>query len=226
MSANDQQQVQDFLQTGAAFSGQSADGQEVRRIDTHCASIFLSGDRAWKIKRAVRFPYLDFSTPDLRHEALAKELELNRRTAPDLYLGLHVITLEPSGELALDGGGSPVDWVLEMRRFPDGALLSQLADRHALSLDLLQGLTDEIAAFHACAEVVSQPDGFERLAAVIEMNIASLEAYPICWVRRTWAWYRRLCGPLLSLISNWYAIGLPQAGCATFMAIFIWRISR
>ena len=74
-SPEPQADVVAFLGQGAAFGATTP-----RRIDTHCATIFLSGDRAWKLKRAVRFGYLDFSTADLRREALEAELRLNRRT--------------------------------------------------------------------------------------------------------------------------------------------------
>lgn len=176
MAVSDQQDVFDFLHSGTTFAATSG-GEDVRRIDTHCASIFLTGARAWKLKRAVRFPYLDFSTVDLRKQALTNELILNRRIAPDLYLGLHAITRQQGGQLELDGPGEPVDWVLEMRRFEDGALLSELADRHTLPPGLLQDLTDGIVAFHCAAEVVPEPDGHARFAAVVRMNVTTLEAY-------------------------------------------------
>lgn len=176
MTVSDQQEVFDFMLRGGAFPA-APQVEGVRRIDTHCASIFLVGDRAWKMKRAVRFPYLDFSTVDLRHEALANELRLNRRTAPDLYLALHAITRDAEGGLALDGPGEPIDWVLEMHRFDDGALLSELAERHAFAPGLLQDLTDSIVAFHSTAEIVRLPDGYERFAAVVDLNVKSLASH-------------------------------------------------
>ena len=129
-----------FLEQGAAF-----DGAAPRRIDTHCASIFLSCDRAWKLKRAVRFGYLDFSTAELRREALEAELRLNRRTAPQLYRAVHPITQEPDGKLRIDGTGPPVDWLLEMQRFPDDALLDQMAARRQLDERLLMNLAERRA---------------------------------------------------------------------------------
>ncbi|MFA7585513.1 MAG: AAA family ATPase [Novosphingobium sp.] len=171
-----QEAVLDFLRAGegAAFGPVSA---PVRQIDTHGASIFLIGDKAWKLKRAVRYPYLDFSTVELRRQALCNELELNRRTAPDLYLGVHAITRNEAGRLTLDGAGDVVDWVLEMRWFPDGALLSDMADKGSLSMGDLQALVDGISAFHARAPIVSAPDGFARFAAVVEGNVASLDTF-------------------------------------------------
>jgi aminoglycoside phosphotransferase family enzyme/predicted kinase len=148
----------------------------VRRIDTHCASIFLAGDRAWKVKRAVRFPYLDFSTPDLRRQALEAELRLNRRTAPGLYHRVHAMTRQADGELALDGAGETVDWVLEMTRFPDGALLSERAAKGPLDQAMLATLVDGMVAFHRGADVVDTPSGSARFRRAIEGNIDSLDA--------------------------------------------------
>src|SRR3546814_1874022 len=77
----------EWLTSGEAFGASGP----VHRIDTHAASIFLSGETAWKIKRAVDLGYLDFSTPDKRRTALEAELKLNRRTAPNLYKTVHPI---------------------------------------------------------------------------------------------------------------------------------------
>ncbi len=170
---DDQADVVAFLDQGHAF-----ERTRPTRIDTHCASIFLVGDRAWKLKRAVRFGYLDFSTFDKRHAALEAELRLNRRTAPDLYLALHPITREAGGRLAIDGAGDVVDWLLEMRRFPDDALLIHIADHGQLDERLLMRLADHIGAFHSAAEADRAHAGAISFRRVIDGNIASMGAFP------------------------------------------------
>ena len=75
----------------------------------------------------MRLPYLDFSTPALRLAMCERELALNSRFAPALYLGVRHVTRERDGSLALDGAGAFVDAVVEMRRFPDGALFDEMA---------------------------------------------------------------------------------------------------
>src|SRR5580704_19380271 len=80
-------------------------GKEVRRYDTHGASVFLAGDRVIKVKRAVRYPFLDYSTLDKREAACRAELEVNRNFAPQLYRRVLPITQEPDGTLKLDGQG-------------------------------------------------------------------------------------------------------------------------
>ncbi len=100
----------------AFLAGGGLGGETPRRVDTHAASVFLTCNRAWKLKRAVRFGYLDFSTAERRRATLEEELRLNRRTAPDLYIAVHAINRDAAGRLGLDGPGEPVDWLLEMHR--------------------------------------------------------------------------------------------------------------
>lgn len=147
----------------------------VKRIDTHAAHIFLAGDRAWKIKRPVRLGYLDFSTAQKRRDVLREELRLNRRTAPDLYSGVHAITREDD-RLVLDGTGEAVDWILEMRRFPDDALLDRRAREGALDETMLRRLADVVVDFHARAEIGPRKGGADRMRRVIEGNAASMAA--------------------------------------------------
>jgi uncharacterized protein len=123
----------------------------VERIDTHSACVFLAGPHAYKVKRAVRYTFLDFSTLELRREACEAEVRLNRRTAPSLYLGAIPITREPSGRLAFGGTSTPVEWVVKMQRFPDDALLDRVATEGRLSPAIVRRLADTVATFHARA---------------------------------------------------------------------------
>ncbi len=162
-----------YLGSGHAFGG-----PKPVEIDTHAARIFLAGDRAWKIKRAVLYPYLDFSTLQRRCDALRAECLLNRRTAPDTYLGVWPIRRDAKGKLSLGGAGETVEWILEMRRFPDGALLSEIMDDKALDEPLLTRLASRIADFHAAAVPIETADGAARLGRVIDGNRESARRYP------------------------------------------------
>src|SRR5207342_3804586 len=93
-----QEPVIEFLSDPATHGG-----APVKRIDTHAASVFLAGDRAFKVKRAVRFPFLDFSTLAKRKAACEAEIEANRPFAPDLYRGVVAITRAADGRLAIGG---------------------------------------------------------------------------------------------------------------------------
>ena len=109
-----QEPVFSFL-AGSATGG----GHKVKRVDTHAAVLFLGDERVLKVKRAVRFAFLDFSTLDKRKAACAAEIEVNRAYAPDIYRRVVPITRDAAGELALDGEGTPVEWAVEMRRFDE-----------------------------------------------------------------------------------------------------------
>lgn len=123
--------------------------ENVRHIETHGAHIFLAGDRAIKIKRDIKLPYLDYSTLEKRAEMCRREFELNRRTAPEIYRGVIAITRDAEGRLAIDGAGEIVEWALEMNRFDEDQLFSNLAREGAISPPLAKRLADRIEAYHA-----------------------------------------------------------------------------
>ena len=148
-------------------------GNAVKRIDTHAASIFLAGQRAFKVKRAVRFPFLDFSTLDQRKSACEEELRINRAFAPDIYRRVVPITRTPDARLKLDGGGTPVEWVLEMRRFDDNATLDRLAQAGKVDAKLANALGRAVAALHAGAEIVEAAPWITALGNYIEQNDAA-----------------------------------------------------
>src|SRR5208282_3479422 len=93
-----QDDVLAFLADPATYSGKA---ENIRRIDTHAASVFLAGDRALKVKRAVRFPFLDYSTLAKRKAACAAEIEVNHPFAPAIYRRAVAITREKDGALAI-----------------------------------------------------------------------------------------------------------------------------
>jgi aminoglycoside phosphotransferase family enzyme/predicted kinase len=161
-----------FLSRPASYG--LAVGERVETIRTHASIVFLIGGIAMKLKRSVRFAYLDYSTAEHRRRCCEAELRLNRRTAPELYRAVRAVTREADGRLALDGRGPAIDWVVEMRRFPADALLLSLAERGALSRALLEALAAHIADFHEAAEPVPAEGGAAAVAALIAMNDRSL----------------------------------------------------
>ncbi len=175
----DQSEVAAFL---ADPSTHGAASTPVERIDTHGAMVFLAGERAYKIKRAVRYPYMDFSTLALRRRACEREVALNRRTAPEIYIGAVPITREASGALALNGAGEAIEWVVVMRRFEQDCLGDRLAQAGRLTPDLAQALADEVAAFHEGAEplygAAAAGGGAAGLRVVIDANMDELRARP------------------------------------------------
>ena len=107
-SSTAQNAIFDLLGDPATYGFAAAD-REVRRYQTHAAVVFLAGDRALKVKRAVRYPFLDFSSLEKRKAACEAELEVNRKFAPQLYQRVVPITRDSDGKLALDGAGEPVE---------------------------------------------------------------------------------------------------------------------
>ncbi|MBT6537512.1 MAG: AAA family ATPase [Rhodospirillaceae bacterium] len=139
-----------------------ADVSAVQRIDTHISIIFLAGDRVFKLKRAVVLEFLDYGTPDKRRFYCERELVLNRRTAPAMYLGVRAIDRDTAGRLTIDGPGDAIDWVVEMMRFDADSLFGRQADVGQLTLDRVRQAADEITALHEIAEIVTDDrDGDE-----------------------------------------------------------------
>jgi aminoglycoside phosphotransferase family enzyme/predicted kinase len=120
----------------------------VRRIDTHAAVVFLAGERAYKVKRAVRFPFLDYSTLTKRHAACLAELEVNRAFAPELYRRVIPITQDATGRLNLSGDGKPIEWAVEMRRFDEEKTLDRLAETRGVDDALATKLAHAVADMH------------------------------------------------------------------------------
>ncbi|MGR3322590.1 MAG: bifunctional aminoglycoside phosphotransferase/ATP-binding protein [Pseudooceanicola sp.] len=141
-----------FLSSGRAFD----DEEPVEVIETHGALIFLCGDTALKLKRAVKYDYMDLSTVALRKKLIARELELNRPTAPEIYRDMLPVTRSGKG-LALGGTGPVVDWVLRMWRFPAENELERVAERGALDDRLASATGAAIAEYHAVAPVMNRP---------------------------------------------------------------------
>jgi aminoglycoside phosphotransferase family enzyme/predicted kinase len=152
-SAETQKAVFDLLGNPATY-GTGLGNSEIRRHQTHAAVVFLAGDRALKVKRAVRYPFLDYSTLAKRKAACEAELEVNRKFAPQLYRRVVPITRESNGSLALDGVGEPVEWAVEMTRFDDDRTLDRLAGRGELDDTLIGKLAVAVAAMHERAEPV------------------------------------------------------------------------
>jgi aminoglycoside phosphotransferase family enzyme/predicted kinase len=172
MITDDQAAVIEFLMSPSTHGG-----ARVERIDTHSAVVCLAGARVYKLKRAVRFDYLDFSTVELRRRFCEAEVRLNSRTAPDLYRGVVPVTRDRGGALALGGSGAPVDWVVEMNRFPQEALFDRLAAAGRLDLELMAPLADEVAALHARADVRLDQGGRDAMAWVIDGNASGFAEF-------------------------------------------------
>lgn len=166
MSLMNQGEAIDFLSRPEAYGGVGP----IERIDTHISIVFLCGRRAYKLKRAVTYPYLDYSSLELRRAACEREVRLNRRTALDLYRAVIAVTREPDGRLALGGHGEPLEWLVEMVRFDDSLLLDRLAAAGRLELHLVTQLAGAVASFHEGALPRRDHGGTASMRSVVEGN--------------------------------------------------------
>jgi|SRR6516164_4362178 aminoglycoside phosphotransferase family enzyme len=127
--ADDQRDVIDFLSTASSYG---AGVERVDVVETHVSLVFSGADPAYKLKRAVQFPYLDFSNAERRRAACQAELELNQRTAPELYLGVRAVVRTPNGRIGFAAEGRVIDWVVVIRRLDQVAQSDELAKTHRL----------------------------------------------------------------------------------------------
>jgi aminoglycoside phosphotransferase family enzyme len=125
----------------------------VEAKETHMSWVFLTDRHAYKLKKPVRYPFLDFSTLELRRRNCDAEIRLNRRLAPEIYVGVVSLGVAPSGGLVL-GGGQPVDWLVKMRRLPAGQALDGLIRRNAVTQADIRVLGRRLAEFHRAAPSV------------------------------------------------------------------------
>ncbi|WP_295556761.1 bifunctional aminoglycoside phosphotransferase/ATP-binding protein [uncultured Hyphomicrobium sp.] len=141
----------------------------VEIIETHAALVVLVGSKAFKIKKRIKLPFLDFTTFEQRRTALHRELELNRDHAPDIYLGLSTIGRRPDGTLAFDDG-DPVDVALVMNRFEQNELLARIAEKGPLPHEICKDLAEMAVRYHREAPVATGVKG----AAVMRDTVAAL----------------------------------------------------
>ncbi|MBB6307065.1 AAA family ATPase [Xanthobacter tagetidis] len=152
-------------------------GEHVTRIDTHGAAVFLAGPFAYKVKRAVLFPFMDFSTLEKRRAACSAEVEISGAGAPGLYLGV-VPIVRRGARFALGGDGEAVEHAVKMRRFDTALTLDKVAERGALTPDLAKALARTVAAAHAAAPVKRGFDTAGRLASYLADNEREFAARP------------------------------------------------
>jgi aminoglycoside phosphotransferase family enzyme/predicted kinase len=156
------------------FLADPAQHPNVRRIDTHAAAVFLEGARALKIKRAVRFPFLDYSTLAKRKAACEEEISVNRRFAPEIYRRVVPITRSAKGLLSIGGDGIPVEFAIEMNRFDERQTLDHVAEAGPPDTDLVDAIADAIAASHNAAPLAAEAHWVESILPIIADNTTEL----------------------------------------------------
>ena len=170
-SDDDQAAVIDFL-ADPTNHGNPPDGVQI--IETHGAMVFLAGDRALKLKKSVRFPYLDFSTVEKRRRACLREFELNQPHAPTIYVAVSPVARRPDGHIAIGSDGEAIDWIVEMRRFPQGAVLAAEGKLETLNPEFMDCVGAVVAKLHTDAVAGPRNGGADRFSAVVDSVLSSL----------------------------------------------------
>ncbi|MCP5151121.1 MAG: AAA family ATPase [Ectothiorhodospiraceae bacterium] len=152
-------------------------------IETHISRVFLTGALAYKIKRPVTLPFLDFGSLERRRAACEDEVRLNRRLAPELYLGVVAVNVDDGGApgLRIDGEGRPVEYAVQMRQFPDDARLDRVLARGELTAEHLRTFATRLAEFHQQADPVVDDESLgtpEQIRAEALANLDALEDHP------------------------------------------------
>jgi aminoglycoside phosphotransferase family enzyme len=139
--------------------------------------LFLAETLVWKLKKPVRYDYLDFSTPEARRRNCEAEFRLNRRLASDVYLGITSLTLEQSGRMQLDGRGEAIDWLVRMRRLPSERMLDRAIASHTVSDEDARKVGALLARFYreALPVPLTTAEYKQKLAAEIHTSRRELE---------------------------------------------------
>jgi len=161
----DPQQVLELLRS--CETGLAAD--RVEQVETHISWVFLTQDFAYKLKKPVRFEFLDFSTAELRRQACEDEVRLNRRLAADVYLGVVPIHADPQRAMKLDGEGPPIDWLVKMRRLPAQRSLDRLIQSGSITDAEVERIANLLCRFFAQATPASI--GAEQFVRAIQQHV-------------------------------------------------------
>ena len=166
-----QERVLDFL--GGTVLSDAKDG---RRIDTHASVVFLDDNRALKVKRAVRLPFLDYSTLEKRKGACEEELKINSAYAPELYRRVVPITRRDDGVFEVGGTGTPVEWAVEMVRFDEQRTFDRIAEAETIHPALAAALADAILRSHDKAAPADGKTWLASIPSIIDRNTTKFRA--------------------------------------------------
>jgi aminoglycoside phosphotransferase family enzyme len=153
--------------------------QEVRAIETHMSWVFLTDRFAYKLKKPVRFPFLDFSTVELRRHFCEEEIRLNRRLAPRVYIGTLPLTAAEGGALSIAGTGHAIDWLVKMHRVNAERMLDYAIQHDTATSEDIDRLAWRLAAFYRAAPPVeiTPLEYRQRFEADVTGNLEELRKF-------------------------------------------------
>jgi aminoglycoside phosphotransferase family enzyme len=166
-----------FLMRPDSYTSRPA---RVDAIETHMAWVFLTSNRAYKMKKPVRYSFLDFSTLDARRRDCELEVQLNRRLAPTTYLGTVSLTLNAAGALELNGAGQPVEWLVKMNRLPHDRMLDHAIKQRTWRREDITQVAELLVRFYQTAptEAMTADTYAQRLRADLEESRSELVGTP------------------------------------------------
>jgi aminoglycoside phosphotransferase family enzyme len=159
-----QKQVVEALMKPEAYDEEPG---EIELAQTHISFVFLTRDSVYKVKKAVDFGFLDFTTLEKRRFFCEKELELNRRLCGDMYV--EVVPINRGDIIQIKGEGETVEYAVKMKRIPQEKMMSTLLEKNKVDKKLIDRIANIIAEFHSKAETNKKISEFGSLA-IIETN--------------------------------------------------------
>lgn len=152
---------------------------KVQLLQTQMSFIFLAGDYVYKIKKPVNLGYLDYTTLDTRKILCNKEVELNRRLCPSIYLGVVPVT-KAQGKISLNGPGEIIEYAVKMRNLPQNKMMNVLLGKDRVTADMVQKVAAKLADFHSRAQTGRTIDNFgspDSIKTNTDENFTQTEKY-------------------------------------------------
>ena len=154
--------------------------ETVELIQTHISFVFIAGDKVYKIKKAVDFGFLDFTTLDKRHHYCLEELRLNRRLAPRTYLDVVAISEDAEGAVVLGPGTRIIEYAVRMKKLPLERMLKKMVAAPDFDPAIMDAIAVKLADFHGQAATGGEIDalgGLETIRRNHEENFSQTEKY-------------------------------------------------
>ena len=140
--------------------------KEIKVIQTHISYVFLTGDYVYKVKKPVNFGFLDFTTLEKRKYFCEKEVEINSKFSPDLYIGVLPITREENGEIKINGSGKVIDYVIKMKELPQERLMSKLLEKDEINEEIIDKIISILINFYSKTESIDESRSLGNLETI------------------------------------------------------------
>jgi len=153
--------------------------KQIELVQTQMSFVFLADDYVYKVKKVVNLGYLDYTSLDKRHFYCQREVELNRRLCPEVYLGVTPIT-RGRGGIRIGGEGEVIEYAVKMRRLPQEAMMDALLPKNQVLPEMVAKVAQRLAEFHQEAETNASISAFGDLNAITkntEENFTQTEKY-------------------------------------------------